>query len=171
MKDVMEDVATFMQLAGQKPDRGMSSSHPDRVRAMGEMLQLLATTFDSVDSGLVELRARLMLSELGETLVAMVDGKVGETADGLVDLVYVVAGTGVAFDLPLAEVWEAVHAANMAKFVPCPECAGFSPFVICEVCAGRGEVPVLDEGGKVQKPEGWEAPDVAAIVRRHHGSV
>lgn len=48
------------------------------------------------------------------------------------------------FDLPLGDVWRAVHASNLAK-------------------VGGGE----REDGKVLKPADWTAPDVAGIVLRH----
>lgn len=91
------------------------------------------------------LRVRLMREELDETVVAMADDDLPGIADGLADLIYVSIGTALAYGIPLERVWDAVHAANMAKLGP----------------DGK---PIRDAGGKVVKPAGWTPPDIAAIV-------
>ena len=64
-----------------------------------------------------------------------------KVADGIVDSIYVLIGTGGEMGLDLAEVWRRVHAANMAK-------------------EGGGK----RADGKVLKPEGWVAPDVEGAI-------
>jgi predicted HAD superfamily Cof-like phosphohydrolase len=56
----------------------------------------------------------------------------------------VTAGLALMFGIPMNEVWNAVQQTNMAKF---PD----------------GEV-LRNEHGKVIKPEGWEPPDIKAII-------
>lgn len=67
-----------------------------------------------------------------------------ETADAIADLIYVLVGTAHEFGIPLGHVWNAVHESNMAK-------------------VGGG----TDAKGKIQKPPGWVAPDVAGILEAH----
>lgn len=61
------------------------------------------------------LRAKLMISELGETIKALYERDQVALADGLADLTYVVEGTAVTFTVPLQAVFEEVHASNMTK--------------------------------------------------------
>lgn len=62
-------------------------------------------------------------------------------ADGIIDLIYVLAGTLKEFGIPGDRVWDEVHAANMRK-------------------VGGG----LRGDGKVSKPENWVGPDLAKAV-------
>lgn len=62
--------------------------------------------------------------------------------DATVDLDYVVEGLRVRLGVDARPIWSAVHAANMAK-------------------AGGP----LREDGKRMKPEGWQPPDVAGLLR------
>lgn len=133
--------------------------------------------------GVSALRVRLMCEELAETIRALQAGNEQALADGLVDLVYVVLGTGFVYDLPLAHVWHEVHAANMRKFPRCTACGGAGrsaggleaegvavlddlrfALVACTACAGTGQVLQRDATGKVQKPAGWQAPAVAEAL-------
>lgn len=61
------------------------------------------------------LRAHLMIEELGEVLSGLAERDEVATLDGLTDLLYVLAGTAVGFDLPLAEGFNEVHSSNMTK--------------------------------------------------------
>lgn len=62
--------------------------------------------------------------------------------DATVDLDYVVEGLRVRLGVDGDPIWEAVHAANMAK-----------------------STGPLREDGKRMKPEGWEPPDVEGLLR------
>lgn len=61
------------------------------------------------------LRAHLLIEELGETLIAMGGGRELDTLDGLTDLLYVLIGAAITFDLPLCEAFNEVHSSNMTK--------------------------------------------------------
>lgn len=123
------------------------------------------------------LGARLMTEELGETLQAMARGDTVEMADGLADVVYVVLWTANAHGIPLGDVFDTVHAANMAKFPVCTECGGSGKSEhdafhtrgadwACQPCGGKGRVVIRDAGGKVQKPAGWTPPNIAAVLAK-----
>ena len=60
-------------------------------------------------------RAHLIAEETGELIQAMGAGDEEKAFDGLIDLLYVVLGTAVTFDWPLAEGFEEVHRSNMTK--------------------------------------------------------
>lgn len=145
MRDVMRDVHKFTEVAGQAIGE---DPLPDDVDAflvdVAAVLHDRAELLEDVDD-LRQLRARLILEEAAEAIEAMAEGDELGLADGLVDLVYVVAGTGVAFGLPLEHLWLEVQRANMDKF---PN--------------GR---PILDSGGKVMKPPGWRGPDIEGSLR------
>jgi predicted HAD superfamily Cof-like phosphohydrolase len=91
------------------------------------------------------LRLNLILEEHVELAVAVSELDFVEVADALVGLLYVVIGTMVVLGLPAGPCWAEVHASNMAKFPP-------------------GRPPKLRADGKVEKPEGWEPPDLARIL-------
>jgi hypothetical protein len=83
----------------------------------------------------------LMIEELTEMRDAMMQGDIPGVADGGVDLIYVVIGALLSWGIDPAPVWDAVHRANMTKI-------GGS----------------LRADGKVLKPEGWQPPDILAIL-------
>ncbi|SAK98537.1 Phosphoribosyl-ATP pyrophosphohydrolase [Caballeronia pedi] len=117
-----------------------------------------------------ELYLRLMLEEVGETLVAANPSRAAEirTAinlladlatlssqtnrvelfDGLLDVIVTATGAGISAALPLAEGWKEVFRSNMAKVDP-----------------ETGAVRRRDDG-KVLKPEGWTPPNLAAILEQ-----
>lgn len=69
--------------------------------------------------------------------------------DDCADLAYVALGRGIRFfgEPCFREIWQNVHKANMAKM--------------------PGNIAVKDAVGKVIKPEGWEPPDHAPILRKY----
>lgn len=60
-------------------------------------------------------RVGYCLEETGELAAALADGDETAILDALADLIYVVAGTAVAFGLPLPEAFDEVHNSNMSK--------------------------------------------------------
>ena len=85
----------------------------------------------------------LMAEELAETRDAMEAGDLPGVADGLADLIYVAIGAAISWGIDLRPVWAEVQRANMAK-----------------------EGGSTREDGKVLKPPGWVAPDVAGVLDR-----
>lgn len=92
----------------------------------------------------ITLRMGLIREEFGELHSAIARRCLPETADAIADLIYVLIGTAHEFGIPLDQVWDAVQASNMAK-----------------------EGGATREDGKILKPRGWEAPDIAGILRAH----
>lgn len=92
------------------------------------------------------LRFNLITEEFHEVLDALTKKDLPEIAKELVDLVYVTIGTAVQYGIPFNDVWEEVHASNMAKVDPV-----------------TGKVR-RREDGKVLKPEGWQKPDIKKVL-------
>lgn len=105
------------------------------------------------DAERVLLRAELVSEEVQrELLPAMITRNMVETADAIVDSIYVLVGTALELGLPLQELWDEVQRANMTKAVQQPD----------------GTLKVLKrEDGKVLKPEGWKPPDIEGVLIRH----
>lgn len=61
------------------------------------------------------LRLHLLAEELGELARALGYRSEVATVDALADIAYVNTGTALAFDLPLTDAFEEVHASNMTK--------------------------------------------------------
>lgn len=91
---------------------------------------------------LVELRGRLIMEEVSETLDGMDNDDLVEIADGIVDSIVVLIGAAVTYGIDLRPIWDEVHRTNMAK-----------------------KDGKLRADGKKLKPEGWEEPDVARLIR------
>ena len=60
-------------------------------------------------------RVHLMIEELGELIKAISENYDVDIFDGLIDLLYVVIGTGITFGFPLSEGFKEVHISNMTK--------------------------------------------------------
>ena len=97
----------------------------------------------SPDSGVVDLRLKLIKEELAELEAAMAEGNLIGIADGLADLLYVVYGTAVSYGMDIRPIFDEVHRSNMAK-------------------VGGAK----REDGKVLKPDGWAAPNLAPILEK-----
>ena len=126
MKSLLTDVASFHK-ATETPCLVVPTISPERV----------------------ELRISLIEEEARETIAAMRAGDIVETADGLVDLIYVCVGAALEFGIPLDRVWAEVQRSNMAKIDPV-----------------TGKVRKRADG-KVLKPEGWTPPDIATAMCLH----
>jgi NTP pyrophosphatase (non-canonical NTP hydrolase) len=78
-------------------------------------LQLETIAKNILQSDDAETRLHLIIEEVSELAAAMHDGNKTETLDALADLLYVVIGTAVTFNLPLHEAFLEVHRSNMTK--------------------------------------------------------
>lgn len=92
------------------------------------------------------LRYLLLEEEFNEYEKAESENNLVEIADALADIIYIACGTAVSYGIPLDKIFEEVHRSNMAKLVD-------------------GKV-LRREDGKVQKPEGWTAPDIVGILEK-----
>jgi len=91
------------------------------------------------------LRKVLLQEEFNEYVAAEQDNDIVEIADALADIIYIACGTAVAYGIPLDKIFDEVHRSNMAKLVD-------------------GKV-LRREDGKIQKPAGWTAPDIAGVMK------
>lgn len=60
-------------------------------------------------------RAHLIIEEVGEVLDALGKREEVDLADALGDLIYVLLGTAVTYDIPMEEVFDEIHRSNMTK--------------------------------------------------------
>ena len=93
-----------------------------------------------------KLRVKLLREEFREYLDGESFNDLVEVADALADIIYIACGTAVSYGIPLDDVFAEVHRSNMAKLVD-------------------GKV-IRREDGKVQKPDGWTAPDVKGVLEK-----
>ncbi len=99
-----------------------------------------------------ELGRTLLTEEFNEVITAIDAGDIYDVAGELADLIYVALWNCNAWGVDITPVFEAIHAANMAK----------------------ADGPVRADG-KRERPPGWQRADVPGIVRRqmigqHSGS-
>lgn len=97
-----------------------------------------------------ELRYTLISEELFELDEAMNNDDLVEVADAIGDLLYVVYGTAVVYGLDMEPIVAEIHRSNMTKVWP------------------DGNVYYRDDG-KVLKPETFEDPDIASIIKEQQG--
>lgn len=62
-----------------------------------------------------DLRVALLAEEVGELVDAAMRGDIEKIADGIGDVIYVAAGTAVAYGIPLDAVLREIHRSNMTK--------------------------------------------------------
>lgn len=94
------------------------------------------------------LRIRLLEEEFEEYMAGEGNDDIVEITDALADIIYIACGTAVSYGIPLDDVFAEVHRSNMAKLVD-------------------GKV-IRREDGKIQKPEGWTAPDIKSVLEKSH---
>ena len=146
-------------------------SDQDLVKEFHEAFGLPVRTTPDVGSAAERvLRVRLILEEalgFAKASGVLVRSPTGGRIDGLRDLVIepdwhtadltqmahelgdlgiVVNGSAVQLGIPLRACMNEIHAANMNKLGP----------------DGK---PIIDQNGKVRKPEGWKPADVSAVLR------
>lgn len=90
-----------------------------------------------------ELYRDLIAEEFAELAAATSDI---ERADAVIDLIVVLIGYAHSSGWPVAALWAEVHRSNMDKIDP-----------------STGAVRRRDDG-KILKPEGWKAPDIASVL-------
>ncbi len=96
----------------------------------------------------MNLRWDLIDEEVNTELVAAMAAKpLPDIADAIADSIYVRVGTALEYGIPLDRVWAAVQHANMAKVDP-----------------ATGLVRKRADG-KILKPDGWQPPDIAGVLR------
>ena len=105
--------------------------------------ELIGTTPKTPPLSTQVLRLRLMQEEMHEIEDAIANDDLSGVADGLADLIYVAFGCAITYGIDLRPVWNEVHTCNMKK-------------------VGGSK----REDGKVLKPEGWKAPDIAGILEK-----
>src|SRR5262249_27509723 len=111
-------------------------SHPESVASEPVIPSVAVTRFCR----------NLLDSELRELTKARMHRDLPEIADALADCIYVLIFTALCYGSPIEEVWAEVARTNMAKV------------------AGTSIRRRAD--GKIMKPDGWEPPDIAAIIER-----
>lgn len=95
-----------------------------------------------------ELRKRLLEEEHDEYLLGEATNDIVEIADGLADMLYIIAGTALEYGIPLEAVFNEVHRSNMSKL-------------------GLDGKPMIREDGKVLKGPNYTPPDIEGIILAH----
>lgn len=131
MRQLFDQVRTFMRAAGQQ------WAHIPEFPSVGTIdlgLRLIREEWDELGDAVAEVPIAPMevTPEQKQKILANV-------ADALGDLLYVVTWNALAWGLPMPEIMDEIQRANMAKFGP----GSFK-----------------DEHGKVQKPPGWQPPNI-----------
>ncbi|MGW1539966.1 pyrophosphohydrolase domain-containing protein [Streptomyces sp. NPDC002309] len=126
----------------------MSSSPAHLVRAFHHAFGLDARAVPTeVSPRLAGHRGELLAEEAAEVAEVSVTGPLDKLAHELADVVYVAYGTALVHGIDLDAVISEIHRSNMTKLGP------------------DGRVTRRADG-KVLKGEHYEAPDVAAVLRR-----
>lgn len=126
----------------------MSSSPADLVREFHRAFGLdVRGRPTRVPPELAAHRRDLLAEEAAEAAEVSVDGPLDRLAHELADVVYVAYGTALVHGIDLDEVIAEIHRSNMTKLGP------------------DGQVSRRADG-KVLKGDHYEAPDVAAVLRR-----
>lgn len=96
-----------------------------------------------------EMYLKLIQEEGEELVVALTQCDVVEELDAIIDLLVVIIGYGLSRGFPMVEAWDEVLRSNMAKI------------------DSRTGTVLRREDGKILKPVGWTAPDLARVLHDH----
>lgn len=100
-----------------------------------------------------DFRKRLIEEEVFTELFAAIDrGDLVGIADGIMDGIFVLVGTGLHYGIPMAAVWEEVCRSNMSKIDP-----------------ETGKAPKRADG-KVLKGPHFSPADVVGVLEREGGN-
>lgn len=108
------------------------------MRACGQ-----TTTEDALDQSCLYLN--LIEEEVAELRAAVAVRDEVETFDAILDIIVVCIGYGLSRGWPMVEGWQEVMRSNLAKI-------------------GQDGRVKRREDGKIIKPEGWRAPDLAQVM-------
>ncbi|MES2488520.1 MAG: nucleoside triphosphate pyrophosphohydrolase family protein [Pseudomonadota bacterium] len=140
MKAVVKDVEKFMQAAGQET--------PD-VPTITQTAQLYFGNPDDLDLGLNgPLIGGLVREEIDELADAWMRGDQVEILDGGLDAIWTIIAGLRALGFPIESGWLEVARSNLAKI------------------SADGTLQRRADG-KILKPEGWTAPDLATVLAGH----
>lgn len=92
------------------------------------------------------LRRKLICEEVKELMDAIDDNDLEKIADSGGDSIVVILGTMIAYGIDLRPVWDEIWRTNMAK----------------------KDGPIREDGKRL-KPEGWQPPDIKAILDKQKG--
>jgi predicted HAD superfamily Cof-like phosphohydrolase len=135
VQKLIDDVAAFHNACDVPVLTKPTIPPPDRVKLRWKLV------FEEV---IAELGPAMAVDIVGNPLPD-IEPHLPSIADAIADSIYVLVGTSLEYGIPLARVWDAVQAANMAKVGP------------------DGKV-IRREDGKILKPEGWQPADIAGIL-------
>ena len=103
------------------------------------------------DTRLANLRVNLIKEELGELCDALEAEDVVEVADALGDILVVTLGAALVWGIPIKDVFDEIHRANMSKLDP------------------ETGKPIFREDGKIMKGSAYAPPDVKSIIEAARG--
>ena len=122
IKQAMAMVSEFHDKVAGRRIEPLTSVMPPSLRndTLSVAAELAAHASDMLDlfkihNNANHLRSHLILEETAELHEALAYGDEERALDALADLLYVLLGTAVTLDLPLAEAFDEVHRSNMTK--------------------------------------------------------
>lgn len=131
----------------------LSQPHPfNDVWKFHETYNLARTRTPNLpDEAMRNLRKDLLAEEYQEYLDGEKNNDLVEIADALGDIIYIAYGTGVAYGLPMDEIFNEIQRSNMSKL-------------------GEDGKPIYREDGKVLKGPNYSPPDIKTIIETHTSS-
>lgn len=123
----------------------MRSKNAQMVAQFRHHFGLPVRSFPDVFAADLDLHGRLLAEEVSEFLIAVKERDPVEVLDAIGDILYVAYGAALDAGLDADAAFQRIHESNMAKLGP----------------DGK---PIKDHLGKVQKPDGWQPPDLKDLV-------
>jgi len=115
---------------------------------LDEIMELGATVSDPEDVKATMTYMICNSKNIPKLTTESTDELIGEQADALIDCYYYSLNAMAKKGVNLSKIFQVVHKANMAKRDP-----------------ATGKF-IKREDGKIIKPEGWQAPDITAEIKR-----
>lgn len=126
---------------------------PNTAKELADALYVLAGTLDEMalqpDAGLEE-ACHVILSETLQRFVISLNEDLRAQNKAVAHMEIVLLGVAAKLNIPIDEVFDAVHESNMTKVMP------------------DGKVH-RNEFGKIMKPDGYKAPDIVKVLASAQG--
>ncbi len=115
--------------------------------AFGQPVNEYRASFVGIPQDLRILRRKLIEEEFKEYMEAEANDDFVETADALIDMLYVIEGALLSYGMPSKELFNEVHRSNMSKL-------------------DENGKPVYREDGKVIKSKLYSPPDIKSVLEK-----
>jgi predicted HAD superfamily Cof-like phosphohydrolase len=158
MKSSYEKVRDFTRAAEIECPKEPTPMSKESVKfligmVLSELQELALTVTNNTEEATLMLYQSIGVDPHEHKPIENVEERIAEQADAMVDAWYYMLNSAAQHSIDLSKVFDLVHNANMNKCDP-----------------KTGKFIRRKSDGKILKPEGWQAPDIVAEIKRQRNN-